>query len=71
MIACAVGAHAMNPIRPASVTVVSIQGQARYSVDGQSWHPLVAGKILHEKAVVETAAGSDCDLVISGTPCHL
>lgn len=68
MVAWAVGARAMNPIKPASVTVVSIQGQARYSVDGQTWHPLVAGKILHDKAVVETAAGSYCDLVISGTP---
>ena len=68
MVAWAVGARAMNPIKPASVTVVNIQGQARYSVDGQTWHPLVAGKILHENSVIETAAGSYCDLVISGTP---
>jgi len=68
MVAWAVGARAMNPIKPASVTVVNIQGQARYSVDGQTWRPLVAGKILHDKAVIETAAGSYCDLVISGTP---
>ena len=68
MVAWAVGARAMNPIKPASVTVVNIQGQARYSTDGQTWHPLVVGKVLHEKAVVETAAGSYCDLVISGMP---
>ncbi len=68
MVVWAVGARAMNPIKPASVTVVNIDGQARYSTDGQTWHPLVAGKILHENAVIETAAGSHCDLVISGMP---
>ncbi|HEV2327582.1 MAG TPA: FecR domain-containing protein [Verrucomicrobiae bacterium] len=68
MVAWALGARAMNDIKPAAVTVVNIDGQARYSVDGKSWHPLVAGKILHQGAVVETAAGSSCDLVLSGTP---
>lgn len=68
MIAWSVGARAMNDIRPASVTVINIQGEARYSADGHIWHPLVAGKILHQGAVIETAAASSCDLVISGTP---
>lgn len=68
MVAWAVGARAMNDIKPAAVTVVDLQGQARYSVDGHSWHPLVTGKILRQGAVIETAAGSSCDLVLSGTP---
>lgn len=58
----------MNDVRPAAVTVVNIHGQARYSTDGHLWHPLVAGKILREGAVIETAADSSCDLVLSGTP---
>lgn len=55
-------------VKPAAVTVVSVQGEARYSVDGQTWHPLVVGKILHSGAVIETAAGSSADLVFSGSP---
>lgn len=68
MVAWAVGARAMNDIKPASVTVVGVDGQARYSVDGRNWHPLVVGKILKEGAIIETAAGSSCDLVLSGSP---
>lgn len=68
MAAWAFGASAMNDIKPASVTVVAIQGEARYSTDGHTWHPLVAGKILRQGAILETAAGSYCDLVISGSP---
>jgi hypothetical protein len=68
MVAWAFGARAMNDVRPAAVTVINVQGQARYSVDGHAWHPLVPGKILHEGAVIETAAGSSCDLVLSGAP---
>lgn len=67
-LAWALGARAMNDVRPAAVTVVNISGQARYSVDGHTWHPLVVGKILREGAVVETAGDSSCDLVLSGTP---
>jgi hypothetical protein len=37
-------------------------------VDGHTWHPVVAGKILHQGAVIETATGSSCDLVLSGSP---
>lgn len=68
MAAWAFGARAMNDVRPAAVTVVGITGEARYSVDGHTWRPLVLGKIVREGAVIETAAGSTCDLVISGTP---
>ena len=69
--AWAFGASAMNPIKPAAVTVVAISGEARYSTDGHEWHPLVVGKILHQGAVVETAANSTCDLIISGTPVEI
>ena len=58
----------MNDIKPAAVTVVAIEGEARYSVDGHTWHPVVVGKILRQGAVLETAANSTLDLVITGTP---
>jgi hypothetical protein len=61
-------ALAQNFVKPAAVTVVRIQGQARYSIDGKTWHPLVVGKVLHSGAVLETANGSTADLVLSGTP---
>jgi hypothetical protein len=55
-------------VKPAAITVVGIHGEARYSTDGTTWHPLVVGKILHAGAVIETADASTCDLVLSGTP---
>jgi len=61
-------ASAATDVKPAAITVVSLQGEARYSVDGQSWHPLVVGKILHAGAVIETAAGSSANLILSGNP---
>ena len=61
-------ARAANYVKPASITVVGVTGEARYSTDGKAWHPLVVGKILHEGAVIETAANSSADLVLSGTP---
>jgi hypothetical protein len=61
-------AQAEDYTKPAAITVVNVQGQARYSVDGKNWHPLVVGKILHSGAVIETANGSTADLVLSGTP---
>jgi hypothetical protein len=61
-------ARAETPAKPASITVVGVTGEARYSTDGKDWHPLVVGKILHEGAVLETAAGSSADLILSGTP---
>jgi hypothetical protein len=60
--------RAQDFTKPASITVVNIQGQARYSIDGKNWHPLVVGKILRSGAVIETANGSTADLVLSGTP---
>jgi hypothetical protein len=61
-------ARAASDIKPASATVVSVQGKARYSTDGKAWHPLVAGKILGTGAIIETAANSSANLVLSGTP---
>src|SRR5215469_5382495 len=61
-------AQAQGFVKPAAVTVVRIQGQARYSVDGKTWHPLIVGKILRSGAVIETANGSSADLVLSGNP---
>jgi hypothetical protein len=61
-------ARAEDFTTPAAVTVINVQGQARYSVDGKNWHPLVGGKILRSGAVIETANGSTADLVLSGTP---
>ena len=61
-------ARAANDLKPAAITVVGIQGEARYSVDGKQWHPLVVGKILRAGSVIETAANSSADLILSGNP---
>lgn len=61
-------AQAQSFVRPAAATIVRVQGQARYSIDGKTWHPLVVGKVLHSGAVIETANGSTADLVLTGTP---
>jgi hypothetical protein len=64
-------ARAETYTKPAAITVVGVQGEARYSTDGKAWHPIVIGKILRQGAVLETASGSTVDLVISGTPVAL
>jgi hypothetical protein len=59
----AVGAHAQSTAQ--YVTVVRIQGEARYSPDnGTTYHPLVVGKILGPGNVIQSAAHSTVDLVI-------
>lgn len=63
---CSVARAEANFVKPASVIVVGIQGEARYSVNGKTWNPLVVGKVLHTGAVIETAAGSSADLILSG-----
>jgi hypothetical protein len=55
-------------IKPGVVTVVRIQGEARYSLGDNAWHPLVAGKVLNAGAVIQSAANSTVDLVLSGKP---
>jgi len=64
-------ARAETYTKAAAITVVGVQGEARYSTDGKAWHPIVIGKILRQGAVLETASGSTVDLVISGTPVPL
>jgi hypothetical protein len=61
-------ARADSYTKPALITVVGVTGEARYSTDGNIWHPIVVGKILRQGAVLETASGSSVDLVLSGTP---
>lgn len=55
-------------VKPCMVTVVRIQGQARYSLGNKTWHPLVVGKILRAGAIIQSAANSKVDLVLSGNP---
>ena len=54
--------------KPAVVTVVRVQGEARYSPGDNAWHPLVAGKILNAGAVIQSDSNSTVDLVLSGKP---
>ena len=49
-------------------TVVRIQGEARYSVGDNVWHPLIAGKTLGAGAVIQTAVDSTVDLVLGEIP---
>ncbi len=53
-------------VKPCMVTVVRIQGQARYSLGDNTWHPLVAGKILRAGAIIQSGANSTVDVVLSG-----
>jgi hypothetical protein len=52
-------------VTPGIVTVVRIQGAARYSSGDNVWHKLAIGKTLGENDVVETAANSTVDLVLA------
>ena len=42
-------------VKPCLVTVVRIQGQARYSLGDNAWHPLVVGKVLGTGAIIQSA----------------
>jgi hypothetical protein len=55
-------------IKPTIVTVIRIQGEARYSLGDNTWHPLVAGKILAAGAVIQSGEDSTVDLVLGGEP---
>lgn len=54
-------------VKPSVVTIVRIQGEARYSLGNDQWHPLVVGKVLGAGAVIQTATDAMVDLVLSGT----
>jgi hypothetical protein len=51
-----------------TATVVRIQGEARYSMGDNIWHPLIGGKILGAGAVIQTAVDSTVDLVLGEVP---
>lgn len=56
---------AQDSFQPGGATVVRIQGEARYSVDGgQTWTPLVAGKVLVAGAVLQTGYNSFIDVAL-------
>jgi len=55
-------------VKPCMVTVVRIQGEARYSLGDNVWHPLLVGKILGSGAIIQSAANSTVDIVLSGEP---
>jgi len=53
-------------VKPCIVTVVRIQGQARYSLGDNQWHPLVVGKLLGAGAIIQSAVNSSVDIVFGG-----
>jgi FecR protein len=53
-----------DTIKSGFATVVRIQGEARYSLGNDNWHPLVAGKTLAEGAVIQTGHDGIVDLVL-------
>ena len=65
----ALGGNAVaQTVKPCLVTVVRIQGVARYSLGDNAWHPLQVGKILGSGAIIQSAANSSVDIVLSGDP---
>ena len=64
----ALGSSVMaQTVKPCIVTVVRIQGQARYSLGDNAWHPLVVGKVLGAGAIIQSAVNSSVDIVLSGS----
>ena len=49
------GTARADSVKPCLVTVVRIQGQARYSLGDNNWHPLVVGKVLRSGAIIQSA----------------
>jgi hypothetical protein len=60
----AVAAHAQSDTKPGFVTIVRIEGEARYSAGDNVWHPLVAGQALGAGNVIQTSADSKVDVVL-------
>jgi hypothetical protein len=50
--------------KPGIVTIVRIQGEARYSLGDNNWHPLVVGKALSAGAVIQTAHNAVVDVIL-------
>jgi hypothetical protein len=59
------GSVKAETVKPCIVTVVRIQGQARYSLGDNNWHPLVVGKVLKSGSIIQSAVDSSVDLVLS------
>lgn len=56
---------AQDSFKPGGATVVRIQGEARYSIDGgQTWSPLVVGKVVAAGAVLQTGYNSYMDVIL-------
>jgi len=53
-----------DDIKNGIATIVRVQGVARYSLDGQTWHPLVVGKTFHAGAKIQTGENSMVDVVL-------
>ena len=62
------GSVKAETVKPCIVTVVRIQGQARYSLGDNNWHPLVVGKVLRSGAIIQSAVDSSVDIVLSAAP---
>jgi hypothetical protein len=63
MLVLAVAASAQT-VKPGVATIVRIQGEARYSLSDDIWHPLVVGKMLSAGAVIETGHDAMVDMVL-------
>ena len=50
--------------RPGIITIVRIQGEARYSLGDNNWHPLVVGKALNAGAIIQTAHNAVVDFIL-------
>ena len=66
MLALAVAASAQT-FKPGVATIVRVQGEARYSLNDDVWHPLVVGKTLGAGAVIQTAHDAIVDMVLGKT----
>ncbi|HZF01413.1 MAG TPA: FecR domain-containing protein [Methylomirabilota bacterium] len=58
------GINAQAQSKPGYVTVVRIQGEARYSKGNDEWHPLTVGQTLTAGSIIQTAADTSVDLVL-------
>jgi len=63
MLALAVAASAQT-LKPGVATIVRIQGEARYSLSDDIWHPLIVGKTLSAGAVIQTGHEAIVDMVL-------
>jgi hypothetical protein len=66
VLSLAVGAHAQSDTKQGFVTIVRIEGEARYSPGGDVWHPLVVGQTLGAGNVIQTAANTKVDMILGG-----